>query len=881
MKDPKQTFFRDMIEPFAILEPDKRRPSQTYLANKLRKAVYEWRKNGYPNVTPTTKRLFQYWFSDDYLVNDKLFYFWFCQREAIETLIYVYEIMKKRNFIDLAREFGGGPMMGYDPSYDQYPLYAFKMATGSGKTFVMAMVIIWSYLNWLKENKDEYTSKFLIIAGEKNIIYERITRDFKDGKIFKKWKFIPPEWEEEFNLKVILKEEPIHTIPDGVIFLTNVQQLQERKRKKEEVEKYVDDVLALEKVKKHDIYQEDRIKSVLGSCPNIMILKDEAHHIYSFEREWKKMLLNLYSELVKQYGLGFNMELDFSATPKTEKGAFFPWCIVDFPLKEAIEMNIVKRPLKGNVKGAEEIASTKAHERYRGWIDAGIRRWREYREALKPLKKRPILFIQCPKNTEADEVYDYVNTEPDLKNRILLIHTDSTGNVLKKDLEPARKAARMIDEPEKIAQDPELKKLFPNGIDAIISTMMLNEGWDVNNVNVIVGLRSYGSERKVLPEQVIGRGLRKMFSDEYANPEKHVNILEIIGPPGLIDILEELKTQEGIEIAEFDIDESPQITTIFVDEDKLDKDIEIPLLSQRIIIREFNLDQNMVDSLPVLNIPLENKVLDMEYIATDMLIGMEIIHKKWDLPVPKDPKAVISYYTDKIIKQLKLSGAFATFYPIVKKYVEDKLFNHKIDLNNLQDSYRVLYQISTPEIQQKLISLFVITFRELTFNEREPKKEDTTKLSDTSPFVWTKQVCPARRTLFNYVPCDNDFELEISKFLERANDVEAFSKIVPKMKFYMEYRDSENNLRLYYPDFIARTISGEHIVIETKGRVDVDVEFKDNRAIQLCNDINHITGNKWSYLRIDQKEYEKYRFNTLKELITTLSKMDNEKRRSP
>jgi hypothetical protein len=190
--------------------------------------------------------------------------------------------------------------------------------------------------------------------------------------------------------------------------------------------------LVLEDVKKHDIYQENRIKEVLTSCHNIMILKDEAHHIYSFEREWKKILLNLHKSLETDHNKGFNMELDFSATPKTEKGAFFPWCIVDFPLKEAIEMNIVKRPLKGNVKGAEEIASKKAHERYRGWIDAGIRRWREYKKALEKLEKRPILFIQCPKNTEADDVYDYINTEPDLKDRVLLIHTDSTGSILKK-----------------------------------------------------------------------------------------------------------------------------------------------------------------------------------------------------------------------------------------------------------------------------------------------------------------------------------------------------------------------------------------------------------------------------------------------------------------
>lgn len=872
MNQTKQAYFMDMIEPYELLEPDKRRPSQTYLANKLRKAVFTWRENGYPNVTDTTRRLLQYGFREDCLVKDEPFQFWFCQREAIETLIYVYEVMKKKNFIDMARDFGAGAIMGYDTSYDQYPLYAFKMATGSGKTFVMALTIVWSYFNWLKENKDEYSSKFLIIAGEKNVIYERLTRDFKDGKIFEKWKFIPPEWEEDFGLKenVILKNDPIHTIPEEVIFLTNVQQLEERKRKKEEVEEFVDDVLVLEDVKRHDIYQGNRIKDVLSSCPNIMILKDEAHHVYSFEKEWKKILLKLHKALESENGRGFNMELDFSATPKTEKGAFFPWCIVDFPLKEAIEMNIVKRPLKGNVKNAKEIASDKAHERYRAWIDAGIRRWREYKKHLKPLGKRPILFIQCPKNSEADDVYDYVNTEPDLEDKILLIHTDSTGQILKKDLEPARRAAKDIDDPEKIAEDPELKKKYPKGIDAIVSTMMLNEGWDVNNVNVIVGLRSYGSERKVLPEQVIGRGLRKMFPGEYANPDKHINVLEVIGPPGLTDILEELEAQEGIKFADFDPDKPLDIQTIFVDEDKLDKDIEIPILSQRIIIREFNLDIRAIDSLPSLNIVLENKILDMEYVAVDMLRGMVIIHRKWDLPVPKDPKAVISYYTDKILKQLKISGAFASFYPLVKKYVEEKLFTQKIDLNDPRDGYRALYQLSSPEVQQKLIKLFVDAFRDMTFTEREPQKEDTIKLSDTSPFVWSKLVYPANKSVFNYVPCDNDYKIEFAKFLDRADDVKAFSKIIPKMRFYMEYRDTEDNLRLYYPDFVVLTSKGEHLIIETKGRVDVDVERKDQRGEQWCKDVNRLIDGKWSFIRVDQEKYEEYRFESVDELISTI-----------
>ncbi|MDP2845207.1 MAG: DEAD/DEAH box helicase family protein, partial [Candidatus Methanoperedens sp.] len=403
-------------------------------------------------------------------------------------------------------------------------------------------------------------------------------RDFKDGKIFRDLLIIPPEWLEEFDLKIILKEDPITVIPERVLFLTNIQQLQERKSKKEEVEEYVDDVLVLEDVERYDIYQENRIKEVLSSCPNIVILKDEAHHIYSFENAWKQILLGLTKYLVSQHGKGINMELDFSATPKTDTGALFPWIIVDFSLKEAIEMNIVKLPLKGMVKNAEEIASKKAVERYRAWIDAGIRRWREYKENLKPLSKKPVLFFQCPENEEADEVYVYLNSIPDLKGKVLLIHTDSTGNIQKKDLEPARKVATFIDEPEKITHDSELKELFPDGVEAIVSTMMLNEGWDVRNVNIIVGLRSYTSKRKVLPEQVIGRGLRKMFPEEDANIEKSVNVLEVIGPPGLMDILEDLENQEGIKFAVFDPTKSLNLTTIFVDENKLNKDIEIPIL---------------------------------------------------------------------------------------------------------------------------------------------------------------------------------------------------------------------------------------------------------------------------------------------------------------
>lgn len=153
------------MNPTELLHPEQRRPSKAYLVNKLRKAVFSWREKDYPNITDTTRRLLKFWFTEDHIVNSELLEFWFCQREAMETLIYLYEVMKKQNFIDMARDFGAGAIQGYDPSYDQYPLYAFKITTGPGKIFMMALAIVWSYFNYKKKNRNNYTSKFLLIVG--------------------------------------------------------------------------------------------------------------------------------------------------------------------------------------------------------------------------------------------------------------------------------------------------------------------------------------------------------------------------------------------------------------------------------------------------------------------------------------------------------------------------------------------------------------------------------------------------------------------------------------------------------------------------------------------------------------------------------------------
>ena len=221
------------FEPQEVLSPAQRDKSKAFLINSLRKAVFDWRNKNYPKTTKTTKMLLEFWFREDHAKNDEKFQFWFAQREAIESLIYIYEVLGKRRFVDLASDFGEGSFK-YDPKIDKYPLYCFKMATGSGKTFVMAMAIVWSYFNYKRENKDDYTSKFLIISPNM-IVYERLKRDFAEGGIFEDWPFIPSEWKQNFRLKVILRKDPLQSVLGDVLFLTNIQQLEERRTKKKNI----------------------------------------------------------------------------------------------------------------------------------------------------------------------------------------------------------------------------------------------------------------------------------------------------------------------------------------------------------------------------------------------------------------------------------------------------------------------------------------------------------------------------------------------------------------------------------------------------------------------------------------------------------------------
>lgn len=559
---------------------------------------------------------------------------------------------------------------------------------------------------------------------------------------------------------------------------------------------------------------EDFLPRILRRNGPVSVINDEAHHTHDEELKWNDFIRDLHNKM--QGGVG--AQFDFSATPRFSQGSLFTWTVYDYPLKRAILDGIVKRPLKGIASGMTEARSDIASTKFRAYLTAGVERWREYREQLKPLKKKPVLFIMMNSTDDADEVSDYLEKHYPAEfgeGKLLVIHTDKKGEVSKKDLEKARELARQVD-------------YETSPINCIVSVLMLREGWDVQNVTVVVGLRPYTSKANILPEQAIGRGLRLMFRDLVG---QYTERLDVIGNKAFINFVEDLEKEEGLKFGTFELGKDKlQIVTIMVDPEKASKDIDIPVLSP-ILVRKKSLSEE-ISSLDVhsLSCPrLPKKETDREaetfrYEGFDFLTLKKEVERKYKLPQAQTSQEVISYYAKEIAREVKLPSQFAYLVPKIRQFLEERAFGEQVDL----DDPVILKAISSNISQYVVVRTFVQALRALIIEQRIPKIEaPPRKLSQTEPFAFSRPTYQASKCVFNRVPCDNEFEVEFAKFLQSSKDVDRFSKLPSRFGFSIEYTDAVANLRYYEPDFVAVLENGEHYLIETKGREDVDVLHKD------------------------------------------------------
>ncbi len=431
------------------IEKDERRPSKTLLANQIREEVNKWRENGYKHpggISDTSRRLMAWWFDEThFFTNSEIFQYYFAQREAIETIIYLYEVVKKRDAADLIFKYMDSKAYGDDlfttrkkieettrqrrmltrvvpetgliahqeiPAPDHYR-YAIKMATGSGKTMVMAMAVVWSYFHKKFETNSILSKAFLIIAPNV-IVFERLKQDFESGKIFQEWDLIPSEWKHHWQMTYILRGESRKTSTEGTLYLTNIHQLY-KPRNNNDYDNPVNRLLGPKPKEATGSWEEhllDRIKA----HDDLLIINDEAHHVHDEDLEWMQVILRLHNHLKDKGSKGISIQLDFTATPKDQNGTFFPWIICDYPLAQAIEDRIVKAPLI--VHQTDKIDPEKydrASVAYAEWISIAISRWKDHHKAYGKVKKKPVLFIMAENTKDADDIYASLKTRAEFK----------------------------------------------------------------------------------------------------------------------------------------------------------------------------------------------------------------------------------------------------------------------------------------------------------------------------------------------------------------------------------------------------------------------------------------------------------------------------------
>lgn len=815
------------------------------LDDKIKKAVAKWRESDYNGVSKVTKRLIEYWFFEDHIYNNRPFEFWHAQKEAIEALIYVCEVCK---YDRIDKAIKGFDIKQIPLQNDRWAKYAFKMATGSGKTMVMELAIVWQYFNkhFNTNNGCRYSTHFLVLAPNL-IVLDRLREAFDNTREIRSLPFIPPEWYDEFDIQTIIQSERIKEHSEGIIYLTNIQQLYERE---ERYDNPLDKLLGPKPKKEGDPTASwEYLFDTVTRHDDLLVINDEAHHVHSDDLEWNKTIERINDMLEKRYNTGITMQLDFSATPKDLKGRYFPHIIYDYPLSLAIKDKKVKRPHIGildNVppppEGADFVIKNKAQ------IDTGIKKFNEYKQMLRG--KKPVLFIITDSNKHADAVGEYLIEERGLKP--LVIHTDTSGNIKKEDLPRLRKAAKEIDR---------------NEYEVIVSVMMLKEGWDVRNVVVIVPLRALKSE--ILPEQILGRGLRRMEPFNELWEEK----LTVIDHPRFRDLWDaEIKAGELVADITSVEKAKPTIKSIVVDENKLQYYFEVPIVEGGIVRKVLRLSDINLDNFQKTIFDLNKiKIPKIMYTEKDLLTQKIVKEEELAFDYTDDFNIYLTYITKAIARRVKLQSKFNELVPLVDRYITEYLFTTKVDINNKDN----IKKLNESRIRQKIVDIFVEKLNKVSYYETPRHITNYFKLSDT-PVIHTSKnddyLYAPKKCIFNLLPADSKYEMDFMEYLDRQ-DIIAFTKVMREMPIHILYYSHNGYLRYYIPDFIVKYNDNNYYLIETKGEIyakSYDVKYKDKAAYEWCKSISELTDTKWRYVKIMSNDFYNYQSYSLKDLIDTI-----------
>ena len=846
------------------------------LVADLRRKVKEFRDSGYAGASDTSRSLLNWWFKESHLLpgadgSMANFEYYFAQREAIETIVYLYDVGGAKDKYDLMRFDSSGAVSAgmFDETWRRYVI---KMATGSGKTKVMSLALAWSFYHKLYEPESALSRNFLVIAPN-IIVLDRLYRDFQGLRIFFTDPVIPVNgfagrnWQDDFQLTLHKQDEVRVTRQTGNIFLTNIHRVYAG----EDIPPSADDENTMDYFlgKRPTGSTTDSsvdLGMIVRDIDELMVLNDEAHHIHDPRMAWFKSIEDIHNRLLQKGG-ALSLQVDVTATPKHNNGAIFVQTVADYPLVEAISQNVVKHPVLPDAPSRsklQERQSAKFTEKYADYLDLGVIEWRKADEEHRKLGKKAILFVMTDDTKNCDEVAEYLeNRYSDLQGGVLTIHTKNNGEIseaasgrAKEELEKLREQANAIDDPA-------------SPYKAIVSVLVLKEGWDVRNVTTIVGLRAYSAQSNILPEQTLGRGLRRMYPGD---AEEYVSV---VGTEAFMEFVESIQA-EGVELERKAMGEGtgPK-TPLVVEIDKENKqknmdalDIEIPVLTPRVYREYKNLAALDVGTMAFQPCEYRNfsEEEQREIVFKDITTGQVTHTTVLDGAGVADYRSVIGYFAQTVMKEMRLVSGYDVLYGKIKNFIQDRLFARSVDL----EAPNTLRNLSELAATSTLIETFKKGINALTVRDKgDAEIRDTIKLRRTRPFVVKNQgYMMPKKSVFNRIIGDSRFELKFADFLEQCSDVVSYAKNYLAVNFKLDYVKADGDISNYYPDFIVKLTDGRVVIVETKGQQDLDVPLKMARLRQWCEDINKVqTKTNFSFVFVDDVGFEKYQPKTFEDLF--------------
>ena len=813
--------------------------------NKVRERVDKWRESGYPGVTKVTKELLEYWKKRDR--DKKLF---FCQLEAIETLIWFIEAPDT--------EKQGVKLEGDGGNIERL---CSKMATGTGKTVVMAMLIAWQIINKMTYRQDTRFSKDILVVSPGLTVRNRL-------------QVLNPSASEENNYYVefdLIPSGMFDKLRGGRVKIINWHLLEWESEDQVKRKKSVDK----RGVKSDEAYARE-VLGELKDAKNLIVINDEAHHAWRInpeaEGKYKRqrdLKDSAYESTVWVGGLDKINKVrnimrcfDFTATPffpsgkKASEESLFGWIVSDFGLNEAIESGLVKTPRVVVRDDGTPDAKTMRSKFYHIYADAEVKSdinravgkevalpdlvtkayyflGLDWAETLKLWEKSnsetpPVMISVCNRTETAARVKFTLD-----KGKIRIKELQNPEATLQIDTKVLNEAESGLNGGSKKTVAEELREKVDTvgqkgepgeGIQNVISVGMLSEGWDAKTVTHIMGLRAFTSQ--LLCEQVVGRGLRRTSYD--VNPETGLfepEYVNVFGVPFTF------LPHEGEGIGpEGGVPPPPPTpkTRVHVDNEKKEFEITWPnvLRINHTYTPKLRIDLSKVQELQLNpeDTPLKAELAQIIEGKPDITKKLKVIDLSNDqietlLTSLRKQRLIFETARD-VFDQVQPSWPGSKEYLIAQliKIVESFLDSDKLVIQS--ESYRddlkkrLLILLNLNKIVQHLFS----AIRAENTEKLVPIFDKEMPIKSTGKMVtwYTSKPCELTdRSHISHVVYDSSWEASESYELEHNDAVDSWAKN-DHLGFVISYL-YKGVVSSYYPDFLIKLKSDKMLVLEVKG----------------------------------------------------------------